>query len=100
MERAKVQAMLDILSGLDNPDEVAELLSRNNIKGKKGNPLCCPIAKLFREKVGGTPSVGVWSISYPSDDPKMVRDWYYLPNAVGCFINRFDSDVYPELMSS
>lgn len=99
--------------GLD-PDDVAEFLLEEGIRGIPGSDCNCPIAHYLEVAVQGCGSVGVFlddalgrereaharleaipgSVSEPDDDVLHVE----LTAAVIVFIRRFDARKYPDLI--
>ena len=100
--------------GLD-PDDVAEVLMEEGIRGIPGSDCNCPIAHYLKQSITGCASVGVFlddalgreseaharleALEHldlaPGDDGVLHVD---LPAAVIVFIRRFDARKYPELI--
>lgn len=79
------------------PDEIAELLRTNGIKGIRRSSRSCPIAQYLRgdsDKVYVTVGLGIISVeSYGGGYISTMT-----PTNVGMFINYFDHGSYPDLV--
>jgi hypothetical protein len=99
----------EFLASLGNtPDEVADWMRKNGIKGVKKNCRLCPVLNAIYSEHG----VDCWSGLIISGGSKVGDSWFYsstydddqimdpsLPQPVMDFVGRFDNDVYPDLVA-
>ncbi len=82
----------------NTPDEIAENLRKENIKGSAMSPSSCPIATyLNTHSKTYNFSVGLTSFSIKDQNFHIIQAANAVPAAVREFVSKFDNGYYPDL---
>lgn len=92
--KGRLETAVNRLAQFGTPDEIADFLSRQGIRGTIGVSNDCPIAVWLRIQLGGKTVRVSSTISVPLDGVSTVID---CPPVVNGFYNKFDAGLYPTL---
>jgi hypothetical protein len=100
----RVERLLNRLGKFETPDQLADYLRSEGIKGVPTDPKDCPMARLLnrgREKSPYRYRMGAAFVRQArkneGDEGRTVKS-YKVPDVVSRFVVRFDSGLYPDLM--
>lgn len=102
--RDEIAAALDKLATHGSPDQIADHLREQLIRGVCGDPAHCAIAAWIQHAVPAARRLVVyvdrtkWSAWDPAKTVHPIR--HDMPDQVGRFIRRFDAGGYPELRTA
>lgn len=82
------------------PDEIADVMRRAGIRGRRCSAKRCPIANWVVLQIPQFGGVVVGTATVSVLDPSRHLISATLPNSVASFISRFDAREYPDLIAA
>lgn len=92
-------AMGDVFADCLTSDEVATMLMRRGITGRRENMFCCPVANLLNDALPGY-VITVYDDSINICDDTELFGSIRLPSFVETFVTRFDEGEWPQLVAT